>query len=52
MTIELLGVGTASPLLSISRSESVRFRLAASASLASGLLLHAVRIGFGVLFYR
>jgi hypothetical protein len=36
----------------ISRSESVGFRLAATASLASGLLLHGVRIGFGVLFYR
>ena len=36
----------------ISRAECVRLRLAATAAVSSGLLLHAVRIGFGVLFYR
>jgi hypothetical protein len=36
----------------ISRSEYVGLRAAATATLASGLLLHAVRIGFGVLFHR
>jgi len=36
----------------ISRSESIGFRSAIAATLASGVLLHAVRIGFGVLFNR
>jgi hypothetical protein len=36
----------------ISRSESIGFRSAVAATLACGSLMHAVRIGFGVLFSR
>lgn len=36
----------------ISRSESIRFRSAVAATLVSGSLLIAMRIGFGVLFNR
>ena len=36
----------------ISRSESIEWRSAIGATLGSALLLHGVRIGFGVLFHR
>jgi hypothetical protein len=36
----------------ISRSQAIGFRSALATAVASGTLVHAVRIGFGILFPR